>query len=47
MGPKLLALIVLGMVACTMPLAAETIRVTDRQPQILADGGLSPYRRYD
>jgi plastocyanin len=28
MGPRLLALIVLGMVACTMPLAAETIRVT-------------------
>ena len=28
MGPRLLALSVLGMMACTMPLAAETIRVT-------------------
>lgn len=28
MGPELLALSVLGMMACTMPLAAETIRVT-------------------
>jgi plastocyanin len=28
MGPRPLALIVLGMMACAMPLAAETIRVT-------------------
>ena len=28
MGSRLLALSVLGMMACTMPLAAETIRVT-------------------
>ena len=28
MGPRFLALIVSGTMACTMPLAAETIRVT-------------------
>jgi plastocyanin len=28
MGPRLLALIMLGMMACTMPFAAETIHIT-------------------